>query len=320
MQSNIYQTTIDNVTCVSKQHKVFNIPVEMARRHYGIKESLLVELEALGLPFLDQNNQHFYDRYDLTNISLYANFTSIQRMAMRTWAAGLKIKGNKDNSYAKVNLAIETSLSFPRKMSIIYPGKVNEVWMYSSELPAYIIHQVKLFKSPPQIPALLAELLTYVANTYHFYMLPESLRWDTAFIRKQGIAECGGASKLLYEECRQLNFECRQMYGVLLAAPYSITHFWLEVKLEGQWYAFDPVLINLLTKTIKVLDQNIWQPITPLNCVFFHLVSISFKQGNDTVEGPIFNNVELSEHKKWVNPLITCDGVEVPFSLKTNFT
>src|SRR6185436_2486043 len=80
-----------------------------------------------------------------------------------------------------------------------------------------------------------------------FCWIPEPLRGDAGFMARSGLADCASAAPILVEECARRGREARTAFGLLLAAPISTPHHWVEVRDgDGRWIPFDPILIALL--------------------------------------------------------------------------
>jgi hypothetical protein len=54
------------------------------------------------------------------------------------------------------------------------------------------------------------------------------------------------------------------------ATPFSTTHTWPQVDVDGRWTSFDPHMLNSLARW-GLVDAEQWPPLTPVDRVLLRL-------------------------------------------------
>lgn len=281
---------IDSVVSVSNEFRRFDTDANMAQSLYGVSVSLLDELVELGLPSEVHENKRYFHGFDLSNIGLHAGLPSVQRMAIRTWARTHQ-------------LLVEPILMNANIKILPLSGDLV------SSNPLMTLN-IPLIDTPKFASGRIQDLL-FEFSKFKFFMLPEGCRWDIEFILKNRICECGGASKLMLFLAKDFDVEVRQCFGLLLAKPFSTGHYWAEFKLDGEWVAFDPLLLNLLHLTTR-LDKIVW-PINRSNGGALHRLCVI--QGYDSAGVPDLG--KFLDLPNVANPLMVLDGQAIAVSLPT---
>ena len=98
----------------------------------------------------------------------------------------------------------------------------------------------------PTVPRALRHLIDDVGAQLRFWLLPDVCRASLPFMRATGLADCAGAAQILVEEAVRAGHEARTAFGVILSRPYCAPHTWAEVRVDGRWTAFDPVMTHAL--------------------------------------------------------------------------
>lgn len=236
------------ILLVPDEGRRFDADDNIARRQHGLSEPLVQALVDAGLPHRSVNGIRLFDRHDLSNASLELGLPSIRRMAMRTWSKTLQESDRRGRLNAVIHLGMTDSATEPRR---------------EIRVEAY----AKLLLADGALALLLEEF-----RHYKFFMLPEIRRWDLNFITDHRICECGGASRLLVERSRPLGIPVRQCFGLLVAEPYSTGHYWAEFLIEGEWIAFDPLLLALLHRVTRLAPDQ-W-PILRSNAAMLHRLCV----------------------------------------------
>ena len=220
---------LESVNAVPDSERCFGVSADVATRQYGISLEVLDRLLVLGMAVKRHDNELYFDAYDLANLSLHMGFSSIQRLAMRSWSKTLRVCEAKDDLTATIQI-----------LPVEAPQSEFQVTLVLQDIRATgaILHLLKGFAQ------------------FNFYMLPEACRWNVDFITINNICECGGASKLLTMRARDQGLEARQCFGLLVAEPFSTGHYWTEFLIDDKWVAFDPLLIGLLQMVTKLPASN----------------------------------------------------------------
>lgn len=236
---------------VADCHRRFSVTVQDAAL-YGIAPPLLSWLKTLGLASLHDERGECFDPDDLYNLSLYLRLPSLHKLAMRGWASAFR-DSERDRC---VELSYTLDASPTQMIRVLLPNgrlQVQEdpqtVWVHQEQL--VLTGRTQL------LPQSLRELIERTCAGMRFFMLHDALRWDLEFMREHKLAECGGFSKLLVQQAHGLGFPARQVFGLLLSAPYATGHYWAELWTDDRWVAVDPLMIQLLS-TQAGLDEAGW--------------------------------------------------------------
>ncbi len=281
---------MEKIMLVPTSLRSYNADSDMASKHYGIDLVLLEKLTGLGLPFMESTGQVLYSSFDLSNISLHLRLPSIQRLAMRMWARTLQTSVVDPPSTAIVSvfpIGVCTDTATPLKVLTV-PLRDRNVFAHG----------------------LLKDLIDEWAG-FSFYMLPEECRWDIDFIERSRICECGGASKRMIFQAWKHGIEARQCFGLLVAAPFSTGHYWAEFNLDGEWIAFDPLLLSVLSESCG-LDRQAWPSHRSSSAILHRLCVIDRYDANGV---PILDRYVDQPYVS--NPLVIMDNQVLAVSLPT---
>ena len=114
-----------------------------------------------------------------------------------------------------------------------------------------------------QAPQELQRLFDEVSR-FQFHVLPVAMFGDLSFMEETGLANCELASRHLVRRAAEEGWEARRSSGLLLSSPYSLEHFWPEIRLDGAWTVFDPYMIRSLERW-GVLELSEVSPAQVLN-------------------------------------------------------
>jgi len=109
----------------------------------------------------------------------------------------------------------------------------------------------------PELPAAAARVVSRVAATIGFCLLPPALRCDTELVRRIGLSDCLTAAHLIVEEWSAAGLEARIGRGLLMSLPYSTPHTWPEVRVGERWVPADPLMLGLM-RNFGGLDPAAW--------------------------------------------------------------
>lgn len=278
---------LQSIKAVPDDGRRFVVTANVASRQYGFSAEVVEQLLELGMPVLRQDSELYFDAYDLANVSLHMGFSSIQRLAMRTWTKTLKMceQGVRTTATIDVVLADEPPSQF---QLIMVPQDIRAIGPILSLLEEF--------------------------GQLRFFMLPEVCRWDIDFISTNKICECGGASKWLVTRALNQGLEARQCFGLLIAEPYSTGHYWTEFRIDGEWVAFDPVLIGLLQMVTRLTASD-W-PIHRSNNFALHRLCVI--EDYDAIGTPILSD---SKDDSGIVPLkMVMEGQTQVVSLPTSLS
>lgn len=298
---------------VPDEHRDFEVPKDQVLTS-GIKPELLAKLDANGLPSRVVDGTKHYDGFDLSNISLHMSLPSLQKMAMRCWKSALHMADGADELSFRLEYKIEPNElkkgNGPLRVLIPFEGRKDAA-------PSELVWSGTFVRAtrPLLLPTEVADLLHSTLEGVKFYMLREGLRWQTSFIEKTKLAECGGASKLLCLKASARDIQARQLFGLILAQPYAAPHFWTEFMIDGEWIAADPMLLRVLHMS-SGLSPETWPEHRSPGAV---LLPLSEVIGYEPEMGrPILQGLESEAFR--IDPIVTQNerDVTASFPLKTS--
>ncbi|KPA92109.1 transglutaminase-like enzyme, putative cysteine protease [Pseudomonas asplenii] len=236
---------------VKDGHRRFCVD-EQGAALYGIAPQLLAELKALGLASCQGKDGECFDPDDLYNLSLYLRLPSLHKLAMRSWSSAFR-DSERDRC---IELSYALDAVPEHAITILLPSGELRVCDTPDQMQ---VHQEQLILPGHQrlLPSPFIELIEHTCADMRFFMLHDALRWDLAFMVEHRVAECGGFSKLLVQQALMRGMPARQVFGLLLSAPYATGHYWAELLVEDQWVAVDPLMIRLLCSQAG-LDETRW--------------------------------------------------------------
>ena len=274
---------------VSDDYRNFSLDAEVAGTRYGLRPNLLERLIESGLPHRRREDGMYLDAMDVSNIGLHLRLPSIQRLAMRSWAQTLR--------RSDAAPCIEADIA-------IHPMSAPP-----DAEPLKTLH-VALNSSAPPLPSEAIPLLEDMLG-FAFFMLPEHYRWDTEFISRHHICDCGGGSKLLHIRAQELGLTVRHCFGLLIAEPYSTGHYWVEFLIGDEWIPFDPLLIALLHH-VAGLPAATWPPLRSTRVAFHRLCII---EGYGESGAPLLK--DYADVPGNANPALIMEGQTMVVTLPT---
>lgn len=240
---------IRKIRQVPDEVRRFAITAAAARSRHRVDAELLDELVIAGLPYVGSGERRLFDDYDVSNAALHLGLMSVQRMALRSWASGLRRNDGQELIRARVGLA--PRCPFPGHagdctFEVLQPGGGRRVRTGSGNGTDVLdTLEAELPGTWPDLPGPVRDLVAEVADL-DFFLLPEVIRWDPEFMLSTRIADCGGVSRWLVDESDRRGLPARFSFGLLVILPYSTPHCWAEFLVDGRWVPVDPLLLGAL--------------------------------------------------------------------------
>ncbi|MER5266919.1 hypothetical protein ABTZ99_32980 [Actinosynnema sp. NPDC002837] len=250
MNADLLRVIADRARLVPDRHRVFDQDASVVQRVFRIGAPVLSALLDLGFPHRTSGEEQYFDELDLANASLALRLPSPRYLAMRRWPDVLRaVVDNRPFRY-DVEVAAECESPDPghrcdfrpRAEALVLgasPSGAAGEFTLSLEVGA----TGRAADAPPELGRLFAEV-----SGFEFYFLPEALRRDLSFLAETSLADCELATWFLVRRATEEQWEARRSFGLLLSSPYSLEHYWPEIRLDGAWTAFDPHLINSLVR------------------------------------------------------------------------
>lgn len=304
-------TLLGRIAAIPMEFRNFSVPRRQAARLYGLDVALLDAMDRAGLSRPFGADLH-YDGYDCANLSLHLKLPSVQRMAMRSWAATLRIAQGAPTLDYRLDIALEPGMTDNSRppLDVMVPEGGRRSLMPDCNGVLLSVKGANPCRYPPfsaEVTALLDEV-----EAIDFFMLSERMRWNVEVIVANRFAECGGCAKWLKTEAGRRGLPARQFFGLLLAKPYSTPHFWTAFQVGNQWVPVDPLLIKLLRQTANLLSAD-WPLHRSPGAAFLPLAEVlEFRKDDGR---PVIQHVDPALDV--VNPLALLGGREVPVSLPT---
>lgn len=244
--------TLERIRQIPHEHRDFSVSAATAHRDYRIPPRLLGELVDRGLPCRQSGDSLTFDHIDLLNLSMDLGLSSVWMVAMRWWPRALA-----RTEARPVRCLVRYACRCPvpeHRGACTFEVLVPEQGWIAEDLPDgrrnAVLRISTVFELPARWPPLPVDLAA-VANEIsqlRFTRLPRTLRWDTEFISRTGMADCAGATQLLLAGARRLGYPARFSFGLILAPPFSSTHCWAEVNVDGCWVPVDPLTMSALQR------------------------------------------------------------------------
>ncbi|MGW2600571.1 transglutaminase domain-containing protein [Streptomyces klenkii] len=263
---------VDRLLLVPDEHRRFALDEQGARRLHRIGPELLDELTAAGLPHAGHGPGRLFDGYDLGNTALHLGLASVQRRAIRSWAAALRTASAPDPRPLLVDVKASCPVpghAGPCPYGVLLPGGRRRVVAGPPSDARLHRLTVRPRQQWPAFPPPVLELLRAL-EPVGFFLLPEAVRWDPEFLWRTRMADCGGASAWLVAEGERRGLGVRFAFGLLVARPYSTPHCWAEFLVDGHWVPADPLLLRAMAAR-GGLDAAAHPPTASPGAVFHRL-------------------------------------------------
>lgn len=250
--------------------RAFTVSTQDARRYYSLTTGLLDFVVELGLPHAGAGEDAHFDLVDVMNLALHLGFSPAARAARRFWAAGL----NRPPGGEPARYEVEYRAACPipghpppcRYRVILSDDRAVDRQSFPEDDEPLAVARAALVDDWPELPPAARDLLDEVGDL-QFVRLPPALRRDIGFIRRTGLSDCAGTATLLRAEGLRRGLRVRSSYGFIIVPPFSTTHHWAEIWIDGRWIPVDPVLIRAMIGW-GVLDGAAWHPYRSPGAIF----------------------------------------------------
>jgi Transglutaminase-like superfamily len=229
----------------------FGVDAQTAARSHRIETALLDQLLEAGMPSVGRGDERRFDAYDLGNSALHLDLVSIQRRAIRSWAAAVRAAHSDDQAQLQVDVVAACPApghAGPCDYHLLQPGgsrrRIPVESPEPTQLTRLLLPAVRA-PMPNALPVPLLELL-HELDRIDFFLLPEAIRWSHEFLWRTRMGDCGVSADWLVRAGRRRGLVTRFRFGLLLASPYATPHCWAEVLVGDHWLAFDPMLVRAM--------------------------------------------------------------------------
>ncbi|WP_329325137.1 transglutaminase domain-containing protein [[Kitasatospora] papulosa] len=232
------------------EHRCYETSPEDAERDYGIGPELLRQLRALGLPSIGEGALELFDGLDLSSVSLHLGLPSVRRFVLSLWPRTLRQMRAGPVAYTVTVDATCPTPQHPGKCRYLVATGEEEGKLVISDTPRVNVasFDIDVEETPRPVPNVLRSLVDDFSDV-QFYLLPLALQSETEFMARERIATCELFSIAVMEEAQNRGFEARLSFGVVIAAPYSQSHSWVEILVDGEWIKIDPLMARALQST-----------------------------------------------------------------------
>lgn len=236
----------------------FSVSRDFALHDYRLPAELLDRAVQNGLP--TENAGQLFDSADLRTLGLHLGAGSISHTLRVFLPRNLKPADDGVNRYRISYLprCPDPAHAQPCRYTLRLPEGEYQCTVPPEQTGPLHTTTADLPRTRPDLPPEAQELMAELAEL-DFALLPDRARRDTDLIRRTGLADCTGLSRLVAEECGRRGITARTGYGLLLSPPFVNRHYWAEIAVEGHWVPVDPVLVATLGRW-GVLDPGQWPP------------------------------------------------------------
>ncbi|WLW54335.1 hypothetical protein [Streptomyces sp. YU58] len=250
MNAEVLAGIVDRVRRVPDRYRVFDQDTSTAQRIFRLGDPVLSELLDLGLPHRSSGGERYFDELDLANASLALRLPSPRYLAMRRWPEIFRSVVDDRPVRYEVQVSAECGSDGPgHECDFRLPEEV--LALGADPDPAgrrfTLRREVGATQHTGEAPQGLPQLFDEVSR-FQFHILPVALYGDMSFLAATSLANCELASRYLVRRATEDGYEARRSFGLLLSSPYSLHHFWPEVRIDGVWTAFDPYMIISLER------------------------------------------------------------------------
>ncbi len=236
---------VEKLRRIPDDAREFRLSAADAATILRVRPTLLDTLVGFGLPTRRRNGTRYFDRHDVTNCALHLGSGAIARAARRFWPAALRRTGGAGRYEVQYQLRCpQPGHAQACNWVLVGPGgRVVERSVCPDEPPLRITTACADVwpELPPEAHAVLDE-----TRDLEFMMLPTAVRYDVDFIRATGLSDCAGVSRLLVREAVRRGLTARSSYGLIVAPPFAVEHFWAEIAVDDVWVPVDPVLLRAM--------------------------------------------------------------------------
>jgi Transglutaminase-like superfamily len=210
-------------------------------RNFGFSGRDLDTLARAGLPHRRMNGEHWFRWGDLHYLGLRLGTAKPYLSGIRRWAKTFAQLSRVPGTDIAIDYIPKASRANPHGVlgTVRLPGGRRRTLALRSGAVGVTIRARQHGVWPDPDPHLAAILERFAE--LQLYVIPESLRDSAAQMMELGLSDCETVAQLAVVACTRERYEARSAYGLLLSFPFSVTHSWAEVRIEGRWMAFDPL-------------------------------------------------------------------------------
>lgn len=242
---------VERVQLVPDRYRVFDQDATTAHRIFRIDDPLQSDLLDLGFPHRSSGGERYFDELDLANASLALRLPSPRYLAMRRWPEIFRSVVDDRPVRYEVEVAAGCGSDAPgHRCDFRLPAEVLALGAgqdLSADGKFTLSREVGAAGHIGAAPAELLQLFAEVSG-FQYHILPVALYGDLSFLAATSLANCELASRYLAKRAAEDGWEARRSFGLLLSSPYSLHHFWPEIRLDGVWTTFDPFVIQTLER------------------------------------------------------------------------
>jgi len=234
----------------------YDFAAQDALTRFGLGEPELEPLRDAGLSGRSADGEPTYAPYDLHYIGLRRGLARDALTGITFWRTSLERLTGAGRTRIHITYVPKVpDATGPVSGQVVLPGDPGHAVELRHLAPAaeFTADQSATW---PALPGEVAAVLDEVARI-DFCLLPDRLLGDTALAREIGLTDCWTGAKLVVEECRRISHRARIAHGLMLALPFSSSHTWAEVEVDGVWTPVDPLIVDLMRRHAG-LDPAAW--------------------------------------------------------------
>jgi hypothetical protein len=249
------------LTAIPQPAREYKLSAEQAGKRYRVGAELLDALASYGLA-QTRDGVRYFDNTDLINVEFHLGGGPLTASLRRFWPAMLKRLPDP----GPVRYQVEYDADCPDPghpgncaYRLMLPDGQRLVEVSRSDPQPLVRLDIERPTRWPELPAQAREVIDTVRDV-GFVRVPRKLgyEWDDiGFVYATGLGDCAAVSQILVERGNARGIPMRHAYGLMLAPPFSLPHFWAEVLVDDVWVPVDPLLVNALVHW-KALDGAQW--------------------------------------------------------------
>jgi hypothetical protein len=262
---------IEKVRRVPDRHRAFTVSPDQAQQLFRVDLDVLAQALDTGLPSRGRGTDVRLDPLDLRNLAISLGLNTPWSTAMSWWVSALDAARADAIRTCRIGVCsrcrrctrdsactVSVSPQLLQAARRVEPAPGARADLYAT---------VRLAGAPEAFPPEVAAVLRS-ADPIEWHLIPDALITDVGFLRDTGLSDCRLMARHLRDEAHRHGLRTRPAFGLIVTAPFSREHTWVEFDVDGRWLPADPLLFNSMARWGH-LDPAWWPPtMSPLGTMW----------------------------------------------------
>ena len=250
------RAVLKNLARVPDRYRNFEVGERTASKSFGLTAGMLNAFIEDGLEHRDRPDGRVFDQRDLATLSTHLQLPSPRRSAMLLW---LRTISRLSDGPISCTVEVSARIRSARPEQEFTALRPDATYLPADVVADSVVSMASTSLTPVavELPIPISEFLLALSDIDH-YFLPEQMSNDPALFHEARIADCRSFSVLGTELATEAGIEARASWGLIVAAPYSTSHAWMEFRIGGHWVPVDIHLARAMRQwsltTIPLLE------------------------------------------------------------------